>query len=365
MHGLSFEQMYDAIGCQDSSYEGVFITAVKTTGIFCRPACRARKPKAENVIFYATAQEALQNGFRPCKICKPMEKRDETPECIQSLIQELHVNPYLRIKDYDLRQRGIEPSHIRRWFKKHHNITFHAYQRMLRINHAFTRIKEGETVTDSAFDSGYESLSGFNDGFRSIFGSTPGKQNKSEQEPKKVLNLVRFTTPIGPMFACASEQGICLLEFTDRRMLETEFKDLQKRLNAVILPGPNPFLEQVQEELREYFAGQRWQFSVPLHTPGTDFQNQVWQLLQSIPYGETRSYKEQAQLLLKPQAIRAVANANGHNRISIMIPCHRVIGADGSLTGYGGGLHRKQWLLDWERKNSRVEAGASKSIKAS
>ncbi|RKX44743.1 MAG: XRE family transcriptional regulator [Verrucomicrobia bacterium] len=344
---LSFQEKYDVIGTQDTCYEGVFITAVKTTGIFCRPSCRARKPKAENVVFYDTAQEAMQNGFRPCKVCKPMELLNETPEHVKAIIAELHQNPYLGIKDYGLRQRGIEPSQIRRWFKKHHNITFHAYQRMLRINAAFNSINKGETVTNSAFGSGYESLSGFNESYRAIFGGSP-----TSADGKAVLNIVRFTTPIGPMFACASDKGVCLLDFTDRRMLETEFKDLCKRLNAVILPGGNPHLDQVQHEMKEYFAAQRKRFTVPLHAPGTDFQKSVWKILQEIPYGETRSYKQQAIALGNPKATRAVASANGYNRIGIIIPCHRVIGSDGSLTGYGGGLHRKKWLLDFEKANS-------------
>jgi len=344
---LSFQEKYAAIGAQDTHFEGVFVTAVKTTGIFCRPSCRARKPKAENVTFFKTAQEAIQNGFRPCKVCRPMEKLDETPQYVKDIIAELQQNPYLRIRDYDLRQRGIGPSHIRRWFKKHHNITFHAYQRMLRINTAFNSINQGATVTNSAFDSGYDSLSGFNQSYCSIFGGSPTKAKETA-----VLNIVRFTTPVGPMFACASSEGLCLLDFTDRRGLEAEFKNLCKHLNAVILPGSNPHLDQVQQEIKEYFSAQRRLFAVSLHAPGTVFQKSVWELLQKIPYGETRSYKQQAITLGKPKAIRAVAAANGYNRIGIIIPCHRVIGSDGSLTGYGGGLYRKQWLLDFEKANS-------------
>jgi AraC family transcriptional regulator, regulatory protein of adaptative response / methylated-DNA-[protein]-cysteine methyltransferase len=343
MEKLTFQEKYDAIGKKETIYEGIFITAVRTTGIFCRPSCRARKPKSENVIFYNTTQEALQNGYRPCKICKPMENLYETPEYIKEIIEELHKNPYMKIKDYDLRQRGIEPSQISRWFKKHHNVTFHAYHRQLRINYAFNSINSGNSVTDSAFGSGYNSLSAFNDSYRSIFGDPPTKSND-----KTVLNIVRFTSPVGPMFACASEKGICLLEFTDRRMLETEFKDICKRLNAVILPGENPHLDHVQLELQEYFEGERKEFTVPLHTPGTEFRKAVWKILKTIPYGETRSYKQQAIALGNQKAVRAVASANGHNRIAIIIPCHRVIGSDGSLTGYGGGLHRKRWLLDLE-----------------
>ncbi|MCF6235519.1 MAG: methylated-DNA--[protein]-cysteine S-methyltransferase [Gammaproteobacteria bacterium] len=346
---LTFEEKYEVIGRNNALYEGVFITAVKTTGIFCRPSCRARKPKSENVIFYDTAQEAIQNGFRPCKVCKPMEKMDETPDYVKNIIKELHENPYLRIKDYGLKERGIEPSQIRRWFKKNHNITFHSYQRMLRINSAFNSIKKGETVTSSAFDSGYGSLSGFNESYRSIFGDSA-----TYSKGKSIINIVRFTTPIGPMFACASEHGVCLLDFTDRRMLETEFKDLCKKLNAVILPGANSYLEQVQSELLEYFSGKRKKFTVPLHAPGTDFQQAVWKILQDIPYGETRSYKQQAIAMNNPKAIRAVASANGYNRIGIIIPCHRVIGSDGRLVGYGGGLHRKKWLLDFELLNIKT-----------
>lgn len=346
MKELSFQQKYDVIGRKGSDYEGLFVTAVKTTGIFCRPSCRARKPKVENVAFYDTAQQALQHGYRPCKVCKPMEKLGETPDYVSELIKELHLNPDSKISDHDLKQRGIEPSYIRRWFKKHHNMTFHSYQRMLRINSAFNRMQSGEAIINCALESGYNSLSGFNDSYRAILGASP-----SHSHHKVVLNITRFTTPLGPMFACASPKGVCLLEFTDRRMLETEFKDLSKRLNAVILPGESLLLSQVQSEIEEYFSGDRKSFTVPLDMPGTPFQQSVWQVLQGIPYGETRSYQQQAQVMGKAKAVRAVASANGHNRIAIIIPCHRVIGSDGSLTGYGGGLHRKKWLLDFEKNH--------------
>ncbi len=343
---LTFQEKYSIIGTQDSSYEGLFITGVKTTGIFCRPSCRARKPKVENVVFFESTNTALQHGFRPCKICKPMEKLDETPFYISALIKELHQDPYLRIKDNDLVERGLEPNQIRRWFKIHHQMTFQAYQRMLRINTAYQNIENGKSVLDSALESGYSSLSGFNESYKSLFGEPPTSPGK-----KDLLQITRFTTEIGPMFACASNKGLCLLEFTDRRMLETEFKDLRKRLNAVILPGVNTHLDQTKEQIKEYFEGKRKSFSIPLHTPGTDFQQSVWKVLQDIPYGETRSYLEQAKILGKPKAVRAVGSANGHNRIAIIIPCHRVIGSDGKLVGYGGGLHRKKWLLDLERIN--------------
>lgn len=330
---------------KDGSYEGRFIAAVRTTGIFCRPTCTARKPLKENVEFFPTPKDAILHGYRPCKICAPLEKPGETPAYIRDIMDQIVAHPHTRFRDYDLRSKGIEPNMIRRWFKKNHGITFHGFQRMQRINTAFRKIRNGEAVTSAAFDAGYESLSGFNDSFRTVTGHNP-----SDSKTKTVINLMRLETPIGPMFAGAVEEGVCLLEFTDRRMLETEFKQLKKLLNATIIQGHHPHFDLLQEQLNEYFEGKRTEFSVPLVTPGSAFQNEVWKELQRIPYGTTRSYNRQAKAIGRPQAVRAVANANGCNRIGILIPCHRVIGENGHLTGYGGGLWRKKWLLDLESK---------------
>lgn len=343
---LSNEIMYKALVDKDSTYEGSFIAAVKTTGIFCRPTCTARKPKKENVEFYSTAKEAILKGYRPCKVCNPLEKLGETPDYIKNILKELNDNPSLKFKDWDLIQQGVEPSKIRRWFLKNHGITFQAYQRMYRINSAFKKIQKGEPVTSVAFDTGYESLSGFTDSFKSIFGVSP-----SNSKDKQIINITRLETPLGTMFACAVEQGICLLEFTDRKMLETELKGLAKQLNANIIQGANKHFDLLKQQLDEYFEGKRKEFTIQLFTPGTEFQQSVWKVLRTIPYGSTYSYKQQAIALKKPDAFRAVANANGMNRISIIIPCHRVIGEDGNLTGYGGGLWRKKWLLDLEKQN--------------
>jgi len=338
--------MYNALLKKDSSFEGIFFVAVKTTGIFCRPTCTARKPKRENVEFYTTSREAIVHGYRPCKVCSPLELMGKTPNDIIKLIKEINENTSMKINDYELRKRGLEPNKIRRWFKKNHNMTFQSYQRMIRLNSAFNKIQSGEKVTNAAFDAGYESLSGFNDSFKSIVGEAPTKSKS-----KSVINITRLETPVGPMFACGTEKGICLFDFTDRRMLETEFKEITKYFDAVILPGENKHIALLKKEIDEYFEGKRKNFTVPLDAPGTEFQKSVWNVLMKIPYGQTISYKDQATILKKPEAVRAVANANGHNRISILIPCHRVIGEDGSLTGYGGGLWRKKWLLDFEKKN--------------
>lgn len=165
------------------------------------------------------------------------------------------------------------------------------------------------------------------------------------------LTTVNFSTPIGDMFACASNEGVCLVEFIERKLLEKEMADLAKRLNASVVEGDHPHLEKLQQQMKEYFAGERKQFDFPLHMPGTPFQQQVWQALLTIPYGTTRSYTEQALYINNPVAVRAVARANGMNRIAVIVPCHRVIGSNGALTGYAGGLERKQWLLDFEKQH--------------
>lgn len=338
-----FNRYYNALLERDPQFLGSFYVGVKTTGIFCISTCRARKPKPENVEFFTTSKELLQHGYRPCKICKPTKQAHEPPPEVIRALDLLKSDSLNKVRDQDLRDAGLVPETIRRWFKKYHGMTFQAYQRMIRINTAFRELKEGNSVSHSAFESGYDSLSGFGYTFKNLVGTTP-----EESINKNVILISRLTTPLGPMFVCATENGICLLEFTDRRMLETEFADLQKRLNAVILAGENEHTKQLKQELDEYFKGNRTKFDVPLETPGTEFQNEVWAALHEIPSGETRSYQEQADTIGNPKAVRAVARANGMNRIAIVIPCHRVIGKDGSLTGYAGGLERKRWLLEHE-----------------
>ena len=341
---LSADIMYQASFNKNPDFEGVFWMGVKTTGIFCRPTCTARKPKSENVEFFQNTKDAILKGYRPCKVCKPLENPNETSEYIQKILEELRENPALKFKDFDLVQRGVEPATVRRWFQKNHGMTFQAFQRMFRLNTAFKKIQQGENIMETAYDSGFESLSGFNESFKTIFGVSP-KNSKTQ----KIIDLKRIETPIGTMYAAATAEGICMLEFTDRKMLETEFKDLAKSLNAIIIQGENPHFIPLEKELAEYFLGKRTEFTVPLSPVGTDFQKSVWKILMKIPYGETWNYKKQSEVLGDAKKVRAVANANGMNKISILIPCHRVIGSNGTLTGYGGGIWRKQKLLELEK----------------
>jgi AraC family transcriptional regulator of adaptative response/methylated-DNA-[protein]-cysteine methyltransferase len=344
---MNRETMYSALINRDPSFEGIFFVGVKSTGIFCRATCNAKKPKLINTEFFNSTKEALLAGYRPCKICKPMEPVRVTPESIHKLLNMIYNNPTIRIKDYDLRQMKIEPSFVRRWFKKNHGMTFQAFQRSVRIGVAYGRLKLGDKVTDTAFDQGYESLSGFTSAFKKHYGSSP--KNLSLDN---MIFVTRIQTPLGLMVAAAVKNGICLLEFADRKKLEKELSELKKLFNAEIVPGTSKYFDLLNDELKNYFEGNLKAFSVPIVFEGTNFQKQVWKLLRTIPYGSTRSYKQQADLINSPQAVRAVARANGDNRISIIIPCHRVIGSDGSLTGYGGGIWRKQYLLDLEKKNA-------------
>lgn len=341
------DKYYKALLDREQSFVGIFYVGVKTTSIFCIATCRARKPKQENVEFYTTFKDALDNGYRPCKICKPTENANQAPELVEKAIKMVKENPKEKVKDFHLRNAGISPEVVRRWFNKNYGITFQTFQRMYRINSAFQELKNGKNTTSTAFDSGYESLSGFGYTFKKIVGESPHKSSD-----KTIILISRLTTPIGPMFICATENGVCLAEFVDRRMLETEFRDLQQKLNAVIFTGENEHIKLAKQQLKEYFEGTRKSFTVKLVTPGTEFQNAVWNILQQVPYGETVSYKDQAEKLNNPKAGRAVASANGYNRISIIIPCHRVIGKDGQMTGYGGGIERKKWLIEHERNNS-------------
>jgi len=335
--------LYRALVERDSRFEGVFFAGVRTTGVFCRPTCHARKPKRENVEFFPSTSQALQHGYRACKLCQPMRPLGEAPEWLQPLMDEVRDAPKERLKDQDLRDRGIDPLRVRRWFQKNHGMTFHAYCRMNRLSQAFGRLRVGESVGPTAFSSGYESLSGFAGSFKKSTGFAP-----SQSTERTIIHVNRILSPLGPLLAGATDKGVCLLEFSDRRMLETQLSRLQTRFNAEILPGESPTFELLRVQLTEYFEGRRKEFDVPLLMAGTLFQERVWESLCTIRYGETRSYQQQAESIGQPSAVRAVARANGDNRIAILIPCHRVIGKDGRLIGYGGGLWRKRALLELE-----------------
>lgn len=343
------ETMVRAFYDRDPSFEGIFFTGVRTTRIFCRPTCTAKKPVRENIEFFATPTEAMLGGYRACLRCRPMDSEKRPSELIERLRTEVEKAPGGRITEKELTALAIDPSTARRQFKRHYGMTFQAYHRARRMGLALHEVRNGGSVAEARGGSGFESASGFREAFTRIFGEPP-----SLAKTRPGLFVERIETPLGAMVAVADDVGLRVLEFADRRALERELTILRRSLRMSIVPGEHPYLEAIREQIAEYFAGKRSKFTVPLAPVGSDFQQRAWKILQSIPSAETRSYFWMADKLGNPGASRAVGRANGTNMLAIVIPCHRVIRADGNLCGYGGGLWRKKWLLEHERKMRKL-----------
>lgn len=339
---------YQALLSKDIAYEGIFYVGVKTTGVFCRPTCPARKPKFSNCEFYKTAQEAVLASYRPCMRCNPLYSINSSSNVIKTLIEEIEKNPEKKWKEADFRKFSIDVSTARRQFKKRFGMTFVAYARNRRIGMVVKDIRNGGKIIDAQLNSGYESSSGFRDAFQKIIGSAP-----SSIKQQNILNISWFDTILGPMLAISDENTLYLLEFTDRRGLEKELERLKQKTKSTILPGETKPIASIKLELEQYYVGKLKKFQTPIHLLGSNFQKQAWQALINIPYGEARSYAQQAQVISRPNAYRAVANANGANQLAIIVPCHRIINSNGDLGGYGGGVWRKKWLLEHE-KNLRL-----------
>lgn len=340
---MNKQEYYRALVEKNGEYEGIFFVGVKTTGVFCRPTCPARKPKFENCEFFETAQQALIASFRPCKRCQPLAHPHHVSKLIQTLVDAIDANPEKRWKERDFRELSVDASTARRQFKKRFGMTFVEYARARRMGLAMKQIREGEAVIDAQLSSGYESSSGFRDAFSRIMGAPPSKMGQ-----EKVLKAAWLDTLLGPMLAIADEGKLYLLEFVERRGLEREVERLRQRSRAAIVPGRTEPIDSIEKELALYFTGGLVRFKTPLFLMGSPFQKRVWEELQKIPPGETRSYSELAESIGRPTACRAVAQANGANQLAIIIPCHRVINRDGTIGGYGGGVMRKKWLLKHE-----------------
>ncbi|CAN5592229.1 trifunctional transcriptional activator/DNA repair protein Ada/methylated-DNA--[protein]-cysteine S-methyltransferase [soil metagenome] len=347
----SIAVMQRAFARKDASFDGTFFVAVKTTSIFCRPVCRAKPPRIENVEFFPTAQEALYHGYRPCKLCKPLDGGARPPELVAKLMKLIEQDPTRRLTERDLRELKIDPTTARRQFRAYCHTTFSAYQRARRMGSALRDVRNGKSVIGAQGVAGFESSSGFRDAFARMFGTTA-----SNAREVNILTAKWLSTPLGPMLAIADDEGIALFDFIDRKGLERAIGRLRGRsgkrgVPAVIVPGEHRHLTELENQIIEYFAGARREFDLKLAVRGSDFERRSWEFLRTIPFGQTRSYRDQAIALGQPKAIRAVGRANGMNYLGIIIPCHRVIGANGDLTGYGGGLARKRWLLDHERRS--------------
>jgi len=336
------EACYKVFEQKDLSFDGALFLGVSSTGIFYRPGCPARLPKFENCRFYDTAKEALSAGYRACKRCHPAG--GETV-LIKDLISLVEDTPDAKITDAALTALNIDPSTARRQFLVRFGMSFKDYARSRRLGRAAQTLAKGGSIIEAQLDAGFDSASGFRSAYVKIFGSPPSKGNP---EP---LFIDWFETSMGRMFTISDETALYMLEFTNRKNMRRQFDRLRKIQKRAVIPGRTAVTEQIETELKAYFAGTLTQFKTPLATSGTDFQRETWKALQEIPHGETRSYAQLAEMIGKPKAVRAVASANANNGLALIIPCHRVISKNGGLGGYAGGIDRKRQLLDLEAKS--------------
>ncbi len=343
----SSDELYDALLRRDAVYEGRAYVGVRSTGIFCRLTCPARKPKRENCVFFECVAECLEAGFRPCKRCVPMQQGQEADPVVAQLLEALEKEPQRLWSEKDMKRLGHDPSSVRRAFKRHFGVTFLEMARQSRLRQSFEVLEDGGKVIDAQLEAGFTTAGGFANAFAKLLGVLP-----SELQQDGLLKADWIETPLGAMIAVCDTQHLHLLEFCERKALPRELAQLNKFCRGQMGLGRTAITEQIAAELSAYFDGKLQRFETPLALHGSAFTKQVWRALQEVPCGETRSYGALAVQMGRRSAVRAVARANGANQIAIVIPCHRVIGADGALTGYGGGLWRKQKLLELERKSA-------------
>ena len=341
----SRETLYAALIARDPAYDGHAFVGVTTTGVFCRLTCPARKPRFENTRFFASVPACLEAGFRPCLRCRPLSQVGAREPLVGSLLDWLEREPARNWSEGDLVAMQLDPSTVRRAFRRHLGMTFLDLARLRCLGRGMDRLAAGDAVIEAQLEAGYESDSGFRSAIAKLLGECPARLRGRE-----LLKADWIETPIGAMLAVADPHALHLLEFFDRKALPTELARLRERTRSSISFGRSAPINQVEAELCSYFDARAARFSTALARTGSVFTQRVWQELMAIPPGVTRSYAELAAGVGRPSAARAVARANGANQIAIVVPCHRVIGADGTMTGYGGGLWRKRWLIEHERK---------------
>lgn len=345
--------LYDALVNRDPNYDGRAYVGVLSTGVFCRLTCPARKPKPENCTFYSSVGDCLQAGFRACKRCHPLAPAAESEPAIKILLKALNERKGHRWREPDIARMGLDPSTVRRAFNRHFGMTFLEMARLERLRDGHVALAGGGKVIEAQLDAGFGSPSAFRTAFARLMGLPPGSFTADG-----LIKADYIDTPLGAMIALCDRTHLHLLEFADRKALPTELRRLHQSFKGRIGIGRQGPMDHLQRELEAYFSGRGAQFSLPMAFHGSDFTKSVWHALVEIPAGETRSYSTIANQIGRPTAVRAVARANGANQIALLVPCHRVLGADGSLTGYGGGLWRKQKLIDIERQYAQKLKGS-------
>ncbi|MET1756747.1 bifunctional DNA-binding transcriptional regulator/O6-methylguanine-DNA methyltransferase Ada [Novosphingobium sp. RD2P27] len=334
------DDAWRAVLARNRSFDGRFVTGVHSTGVYCRPSCPARHPRRENVRFYASVAEAEAAGLRACKRCLPGDVTREEAAVAQAL-------SLLRTRDEALTlerlaaQTGYSPTHFQRIFKRAVGLSPAAYARALKLERAHETLREGASVTEAVYAAGYGAPSRFYEADARRPGMAPSAWR--DGGAGVTIRWAVVPTTLGPMLVAATDKGVCRLAFD-----EGPEALAQRFPRAELARGGDAFEELLQEVIVavEQPGSSR---TIPLDVQGTAFQEAVWQELQRIPKGETRSYAQIAAAIGKPGAVRAAGSANGANNVAVLIPCHRVVRADGSLGGYAYGLDIKRELLRREK----------------
>jgi AraC family transcriptional regulator of adaptative response/methylated-DNA-[protein]-cysteine methyltransferase len=341
------EQAWQQVMARDAA--AVFFYAVTTTGVVCRPACKSRRPLRSNVQFFRSVAEAQASGFRPCLRCRPTATAWGDPlDKVRAYI-EGHADRPVRLAELG-RVAGLSPFTVQRLFKDAMGVSPLQYQRALKAGKLRTALKQGESVTDAIYTAGYESPSRAYEGAQ--LGMTPAsfaKGGKGEE-----IRWAAGPSPFGWVVVGETRRGLCWLSLAASRAegeasLRTEFPAAVLRPDPSLSTVVDAVLQSVREGTDLVRSAAASQVTERLDLRGTVFQLRVWQALRQIPRGETRSYSQLARELGDPNATRAVARACATNRVALLVPCHRVVGASGSLTGYRWGVERKRQLLESEK----------------
>jgi len=345
-------EMWNAVMARDASRDGSFVFAVRSTGIYCRPSCPARRPRREQVKFFQVPEAAEQEGFRACKRCKPQRAKSDDPKIdlvrhICHAIDEHDEEPQtLQTLSADI---GVSAHHLQRTFKEVMGISPRQYADSQRLKQFKANVKGGASVTDAMYDAGYGSSRGLYEKSSAQLGMTPATYGRGGKGMRIVYTIA--DSPLGRLLVAATERGVCAValgdsdsELTAKLFAEYPQASIDSR-DTKISPSLNVWLSKVLDNLN----GKTSRIDLPLDIQATAFQWRVWEELRRIPFGATRSYQEIAQAIGKPKAVRAVARACASNHAALVIPCHRVIREDKSLGGYRWGLERKKRLLALER----------------
>ncbi|MGB1288611.1 MAG: bifunctional DNA-binding transcriptional regulator/O6-methylguanine-DNA methyltransferase Ada [Aggregatilineales bacterium] len=345
------ETCWQAVADSDRRYDGHFVTAVKTTKIYCRPSCPARLPKRQNVEFFALPIQAEDAGYRACKRCHPREVdvQDEGAARVQAICDYIRAHHHETITLENLGETFyVSPTHLQRSFKKYMGISPRQYMDSCRMNAFKSALQSGESVTNATYQAGY----GAGSRMYEQWSKTPGL-SPSDYQRKGANMTIQYTVApcnLGYILVAATEKGVCSLSMGDD--IETLVTKLHNNFAKAAIERNDDAIGEALQQVLNYLEGQQPHFDLPLDIQVTAFQKRVLEELQRIPYGETRSYGEIAKALGKPKASRAVGAACGANPVPLIIPCHRVIGSSGKITGYAFGTDRKKQLLTMEKDNA-------------